>query len=588
MPLVAETSEQMAERLTAYWSIMQRTQNLFQRAAKSTAQKGDSGGFSMTDPTTALSAFAKVGMDLAMRPAELMTVQQTAFAKMADLWMSGWTGRKEPVKDRRFRDDAWNEDPFAGICRDVHLALEDATLETLNSFPKGSREQLRVEFYTRQILSALAPSNFLALNPQARKALLETEGQSLLDGFNNLIDDLERGDGRLDIKTNDDTAFVVGRDLGTTPGKVVYQNDLMQLIQFDPMTETQRKRPILLVPAWINKYYIMDMREKNSLVQYLLKRGHSVFIISWINPGKELADKDFENYMNEGPLAALDAIEQATGENKINVLGFCIGGILVTATLAYLAAKCDTRIASATTLATMVDFTDVGDIGVFVDEGRLADLREHLAETGHLEAHQLQDVFSAIRENDMVWSFHVMNYLMGEKPPAFDLLYWNADSTRLPAAMLLWYLDRIYLRNGLRKSGELILNDTPIDIAKIKTPCFVLATKEDHIAPWKSVYPTTGLLGGDVTFVLGGSGHIAGVINPPGEREKYGYWTGEGYPDDPENWLAKADHHAGSWWPHWADWLEAQDRAKQVPARVPGAGKLKVIEDAPGTYVLTH
>lgn len=588
MPLTSNTPEQLNDILVAYWNIMQRTQQLFQRAAGASASKASDGDFSMVDSTAAITAYAKVAMTMASRPADLLAVQQTAFSKMADFWMASWTGEKKSVKDRRFRDKAWSEEPFARMCRDVHLALEEATLETLNSFPKGSREQLRVEFYTRQILSALSPSNFLALNPQARNALLETEGQSLLDGFTNLLDDLERGDGRLDIKTNDETAFVVGRDLGTTPGKVVHQNDLMQLIQFDPMTDTQRKRPILLVPAWINKYYILDMREKNSLVQYLLKRGHSVFIISWINPGKELADKDFENYMNEGPLEALDAIEQATGEKKINILGFCIGGILVTATLAYLAAKGDTRIASATTLATMVDFTDVGDIGVFIDEGRLGDLREHLAETGHLEAHQLQDVFSAIRENDLVWSFHVMNYLMGEKPPAFDLLFWNADSTRLPAAMLLWYLDQIYLRNALRNPGELVLNDTPIDIAKIKTPCFVLATKEDHIAPWKSVYPTTGLLGGDVTFVLGGSGHIAGVINPPGEREKYGYWTGDVYPDDPEDWLAKADHNAGSWWPHWASWLEAKDRTKQVPARVPGAGNLKVIEDAPGTYVLTH
>ena len=581
-------TEQFTERLVEYWAIMQRAQQLFLRAARTSAAKVTGGEFSVVDSTSVMAAYAKVGMAMAANPADLMAIQQSAFARMADVWMAGWTGLDKEVKDRRFRDDAWDEDPIARACRDVHLALEEAVSDILNRFPKGSKEQLRVDFYTRQILSALAPSNFLAINPQARNKLLKSEGQSLLDGFKNLLDDLERGDGRLDIRTNDETAFVVGRDLGTTPGKVVYQNDLMQLIQFEPRTKTQRKRPILFVPAWINKYYIMDMREKNSLVRYMLDRGHTVFIISWVNPGAEHAEKSFEHYMNEGPLAALDAIEQATGEKKINILGFCIGGILVTATLAYLAAKKDNRIASATTLATMVDFTDVGEIGVFIDDDRLVSLREHMAETGHLEGHHMQDMFSMIRENDLVWSFHVMNYLMGAKPPAFDLLYWNSDSTRLPAAMLLWYLEQIYLKNALRKPGGLTLNDTRIDITKIKTPCFVLATKEDHIAPWTSVYPTTQLLGGEVRFVLGGSGHIAGVINPPGPREKYGYWVNPDYPATPGEWLDKATETKGSWWPAWADWIEAKDRARQVPARVPGDGKLKVIEDAPGAYVLMH
>ncbi|SFT90366.1 PHA/PHB synthase family protein [Sedimentitalea nanhaiensis] len=580
-------SDPLNERLLEYWSLMQRAQGLFSRAATSTAAKVSGGDFSIVDSTSVAAAYAKVGMAMATRPADLMALQQSAFGKMANIWMAGWTGTASKIKDRRFRDDSWNTDPIARVCRDVHLALEEATLEILNQFPEDSKEHLRVKFYTRQILSALAPSNFLTLNPQARKKLLDTDGQSLLDGFSNLLDDLERGDGRLDIATNDPKAFVVGRDLGTTPGKVVFQNDMMQLIQFEPRTKTQRKRPILFVPAWINKYYIMDMREKNSLVRYMLDRGHTVFIISWVNPGPEHAEKSFEHYMNEGPLAAIDAIELATGEKKINILGFCIGGILVTATLAYLAAKGDNRVAAATTLATMVDFTDVGEIGVFIDDERLETLRDHMAETGHLEGYHMQDMFSMIRENDLVWSFHVMNYLMGNKPPAFDLLYWNSDSTRLPAAMLLWYLEQIYLRNALRQPGGLVLNGTKIDLGKIKTPCFVLATKEDHIAPWRSVYPTTGLLGGDVKFVLGGSGHIAGVINPPGEREKYGYWIGRDYPESPEEWLEKATHAKGSWWPTWADWLEAKDRAKQVPARVPGDGRLDIIEDAPGTYVLS-
>ncbi|MFV2054031.1 PHA/PHB synthase family protein [Aliiroseovarius sp. YM-037] len=579
-------SETLNDRLVEYWSLMQRAQGLFLRAATTTAGKVTGGEFSVVDSASVMAAYAKVGMELMTKPADLMAIQQAAISKMTNIWMAGLTGTGTEVKDRRFKDGSWDADPIGRMCRDVHLALEEATLDVLNRFPKGSKEHLKVEFYTRQILSALAPSNFLALNPQAKQKLLETDGQSLLDGFNNLLDDLERGDGRLDIATNDGTAFVVGRDLGTTPGKVVYQNDLMQLIQFEPTTKTQRKRPILFVPAWINKYYIMDMREKNSLVRYMLDRGHTVFIISWVNPGPEHAEKSFEHYMNEGPLAALDAIEQATGEKKVNILGFCIGGILVTATLAYLAAKKDTRIASATTLATMVDFTDVGEIGVFIDHDRLTALREHMAKKGHLEDHHMRDMFSMIRENDLIWSFHVMNYLMGNKPPAFDLLYWNSDSTRMPAAMLLWYLEEVYLKNALRKPGGLTLNGTKIDIGKIKTPCFVLATREDHIAPWTSVYPTTGLLSGEIKFVLGGSGHIAGVINPPGEREKYGYWENPDYPKNPDEWLENATASKGSWWPAWADWIEAKDRAKQVPARVPGDGALNVIEDAPGSYVL--
>lgn len=583
-----ETVYPLASRVIDYWNIMQRAQHLFLRAAQRSATQAPDDKYSFTDTGSVLASYVKVGMAMAARPGDLVEIQKSAFEKMANAWMTSWAGGRDEVKDRRFRDDAWNKDPLARVCRDVHLTLEDVTQDIVSRFPEGSKDQLKIQFFTRQILSALAPSNFLAMNPQARERLVESSGQSLLDGFSNFLDDLERGDGVPEISTNDEKAFVVGQDLGGTAGKVVYQNDLMQLIQYEPRTETQHKRPLLLVPAWINKFYIFDLREKNSFVRYALNQGHTVFVISWVNPGPELAEKSFENYMNEGPLAAIDAIEKATGKKRINILGFCIGGILVTATLAYLAAKGDKRVAAATTLATMVDFTDVGEVGVFIDDERLASLREHLEESGHLEAHQMRQMFSAIRENDLIWSFHVMNYLMGSKPPAFELLFWNSDSTRMPANMLLWYLEKLYLQNALREPGKLILNGTEIDIGKIKTPCFVLATKEDHIAPWQSVYPTTGLLGGKVNFVLGGSGHIAGVMNPPGEREKYGYWTRHDYPEDPEQWLEGATHHKGSWWPLWADWIESKDESARVPARVPGDGDLEIIEDAPGSYVLVH
>ena len=575
-----------AAQTIQFWELLQRAQKLALSTQSTVLAKASGQEFSIVDANATGAACMKAFAELAQHPIQLAAFQQAAWLNVTKAWIDTWTGNSPAVIDRRFRDPLWDEDPVSRGLRDAHLAVEHAAGSLLDALPKGSKDHLRLEFYTRQLLSALSPSNFLPLNPAARHRFIETGGQSLLDGFKNLLDDLEHGDGRLDISTNDKAAFIVGHDLATTQGKIVFQNELMQLIQYTPLTETQRKRPLLFVPAWINKYYILDMRPKNSLVRYMLERGHSVFVISWVNPTKEHAEKSFEDYMRLGPLAALDAIKAATGEKKVNILGFCIGGILVTATLAWLAARKNDRIASATTLATMVDFTDVGEIGVFIDSDRLVALREHMKDTGFLENHHLQDMFSMIRENDLIWSFHVMNYLMGKKPPAFDLLFWNADSTRLPAAMLLWYLEKIYIENGLRKPSHLSLDGTPIDISRIKTPCFVLATKEDHIAPWTSVYPTARLLGGEVRFVLGGSGHIAGVINPPSNRPKYGYWTGDDYPDTADEWLAEAAYTEGSWWPYWAEWLEAKDQAKPVPARHPGDRDLAVIGTAPGSYVL--
>ncbi len=567
--------------------LIRRAQELAVKAQSVAAAKATGSDFSLVDLQTVSTAYLKSMAELSRNPAEVVSTAQQAWLGAVRAWSDAWAGTSQGVSDRRFRDADWDADPVSRGLRDSYLAIEGAVKNLLDTLPAGSKDHLRTEFYTRQMLSALSPANFLGLNPAARKRFLETEGQSVIAGFSNLLDDLERGEGRLDIATNDRSVYEVGRDLATTPGKVVYQNELMQLIQYEPRTKTQFKRPLLLVPAWINKFYILDMRPKNSLVRYMLDRGHTVFVISWINPTRAHADRSFSDYMMLGPLAALDAIRDATGEETVNILGFCIGGILVTATLAVLAARGQAdRIGAATTLATMVDFTDVGEIGVFIDDDRLKALRAHMKDIGFLENHHLQDMFAMIRENDLVWSFHVMNYLMGRKPPAFDLLYWNSDSTRLPAAMLLWYLEKIYIANGLRQPGYLDLDGTPIDLGQIKTPMFVLATKEDHIAPWTSVFPTTGLVGGEIRFVLGGSGHIAGVINPPAERPKYGYWTGEGYEAGPEAWLSQAKFTEGSWWPAWAEWLEAKDTAEQVKARVPGRGKLKVIEDAPGSYVL--
>lgn len=584
-PTSSVSTETIARQGAEFLDLMTRLQAVTKRSQEAASAKISGQDFSIVDYRSVVEAYMRALPTFCERPLETLELAQRFWVDWAKAWQDAWTGEGGKVGDKRFRDRRWNADPVTRGLRDSHLALERATEDFLAVLPQGTKDSLRVRFYTRQMLSALSPSNFLMLNPAARERLLETEGRSLLDGFRNLVEDLERGEGRLDINTNDASAFEVGKDLAVTPGKVIYENDLMQLIHYEPLTKTQHKRPLLFVPPWINKYYIFDMRPDNSMVRYMLEQGHSVFLISWVNPTEKHAELSFEDYMKLGPLAALDAMEKATGEERFDILGFCIGGILVTATLALLAARGDKRIVTATTLATMVDFTNVGEVGVFIDRDRLAALRTHMAEHGYLENYHLQDMFSMIRENDLVWSFHVMNYLMGQKPPAFDLLYWNADSTRLPAAMLLWYLEKVYIENGLRQPGYLTLDGTPIDLGKIEVPFFVLATKEDHIAPWTSIYPTTQLLGGDVTFVLGGSGHIAGVINPPADRPKYGYWTRGDYPEKPEDWLAGAKQHSGSWWPEWAKWIDAHDEEERVPAYRPGKGRLKAIEDAPGRYV---
>lgn len=579
-PDVTETAQRMMDLAQRSLSAATKMQ------ARSVAQATGS-EYQLMDAATLARAYGNVWARAMTHPHELWQAQLKATTDLSKVWTSILTPQDAPVQDRRFRDSSWSDDPISRSYRDAFLAFEDAIEGLLDTLTEEGRDDLRVKFYTRQAISALSPANYLATNAAARSRFVETGGQSVLDGIENLLDDLERGDGRLDISTNDATAFEVGTDLATTEGEVVFQNELMQLIQYHPRTETQHKIPMLFVPAWINKFYIMDMRPKNSLIRYALEQGHSVFVISWANPTKAHADLDFSDYMRLGPLAALDAIRDITKEEKANVLGFCIGGILVTAMLGYLAARGCDRINAATTLATMVDFENVGEIGVFIDDDRLEVLRAHMEEKGYLEAHHLQDMFSMLRENDLIWSFFEANYLRGDKPRPFDLLYWNADSTRLPKAMLLWYLEEVYLRNKLRQPGGLEMDGVKIDISKIETPMFVLATRDDHIAPWTSIYPATQIID-DVTFVLGGSGHIAGVINPPDERCKYGYMTADDYPESAEAFLAKAESHPGSWWPEWAAWLQARSGEMGPARKVAKRGKYKSIEPAPGSFVVAR
>jgi polyhydroxyalkanoate synthase len=380
----------------------------------------------------------------------------------------------------------------------------------------------------------------------------------------------------------DMAAFKIGENVAATPGKVVYQNELMQLIQYVPITETVKRRPLLIMPPWINKFYILDLRPGNSFVRWAVGQGHTVFVISWVNPDERLAAKTFEDYMREGPLAALDAIHEATGERGANVIGYCLGGTLLAATLAYMAAKRDTRIKSATYFVTMVDFQEAGELGVFIDEEQLQALEQRMSKKGYLEARDMHTTFNMLRANDLIWSFVVNNYLLGKQPFPFDLLYWNADSTRMPAAMHSFYLRKMYQENLLVQPGGITLAGVPLDLRKIKTPSFLLSTREDHIAPWRSTYAATQLYAGPVRFVLSASGHIADVVNPPGG--KYSHWVNDDNPPSAEEWRAGAAKIPDSWWPGWESWV-SQYAGGEVPARQPGDGKLTPIEDAPGSYV---
>ncbi len=533
-------------------------------------------------------------MDLAARmladPWKLAEMQTKMFWDHVALWQSGlmrMLGKEVPAVaeaakgDNRFRDAGWQDQFLFDYIKQSYLIaarhLHD-TVSSVEGLPEETRK--KVNFYTRQYIDALSPSNFALTNPQVLRETLHSGGQNLLKGLNNLLADIERGG----IRMADEKAFKLGVNIGTTPGKVVFQSELMQLIQYAPRTEAVFKRPLLVIPPWINKYYILDLREKNSFVRWAAEQGHTVFVISWVNPDGRYAGKTFENYMFEGPLAALDAIGQATGENEVNIIGYCLGGTLLGATLAWMAQKNDRRAASATFFASLLDFSIPGELGVFIDEAQVENLERRMQERGYLEGSEMAATFNTLRANDLVWSFVVNNYLLGKDPFPFDLLYWNSDSTRMPAKMHSFYLREMYLANRLRVPGGITLGGVPIDLGKISIPAYFVSTLEDHIAPWKSTYKGARILSGPARFVLGGSGHIAGIVNPPSAK-KYGYWTGSELPESAEEWQAGATRSEGSWWIDWQDWISGLNGPDRAPARVPGAGALQALEDAPGSYV---
>ncbi len=560
------------------------------------ARQAEGAGVGMADPLNIGAAFLEMTQRLMSDPGRMVEAHLSLWQDYMRLWQSTAErfvgGNPAPVAepesgDYRFKDSAWQESTLFDYIKQSYL-LTARWLQTTIKATDGLDEKAarKVDFYTRQFVDAMAPTNFVATNPEVLRTTIESGGENLVKGLQNMLDDLERGKGRLMIKMTDMESFKVGKNLAVTPGKIVFRNDLIELIQYDPVTAQVKRAPLLIMPPWINKFYILDLRPKNSFVKWATEQGHTVFVISWVNPDGKLADKTFDDYLLEGPLAALDAIEQATGEKEVNLIGYCLGGTLLAATLAYMAAKGDSRAKSATFFASMVDFKEAGELSVFIDEEQLASLEERMKKHGFLEGADMATTFNMLRANDLIWSFVVNNYLLGKEPFPFDLLYWNSDSTRMPAAMHSFYLRTMYVENKLVQPGGIILAGMPIDLRQVKTPCFILSTKEDHIAPWKSTYAATQLYSGPVKFVLAASGHIAGVVNPPG-KTKYGHWRNDTLPPSPDDWLKGAQSHDGSWWPDWNEWV-SQCSGGDVAARKPGDGKLKPLDDAPGTYVMVR
>ncbi|MCB9942133.1 MAG: class I poly(R)-hydroxyalkanoic acid synthase [Geminicoccaceae bacterium] len=572
--------------------IAQRSQSIVEEFVNRQTS-GDNKGPS-PELTQLSAAFMELTARMMSNPAEMMRAQFGLWQDYMRLWQS--TAQRmmgqdpDPViapdrGDRRFKDPAWNDNLLFDFIKQSYLLSSRYVLDAATNDDHGldDKTQQKVEFYTRQFVDALAPSNFVMTNPEVLRKTVESRGENLLKGLQNMLGDLEAGKGKLKISMTDMDAFEVGKNIATTPGKVVYQNDLIQLLQYEPATEQVNIRPLMIVPPWINKFYILDLQPKNSFIKFAVDQGFTVFVLSWVNPDEKLAHKTFEDYMFEGPLAALDAITQATGEKDVTAIGYCLGGTLLASTLAYMSTKKDNRIKAATFFTTMVDFTDPGELGVFIDEEQLASIEEMMTKRGYLDGSEMATTFNMLRANDLIWSFVVNNYLLGKEPFPFDLLYWNSDSTRMPAAMHSFYLRRFYHENKLAESGGIELGGVPIDLTKIRTPVYWVSTKEDHIAPWKSTYAATQFYKGQKRFVLAGSGHIAGVINPPASG-KYGYWTNAALPADPDSWYETASQKDGSWWNDWAEWNRSK-AGKMVPARKPGDGELPVLENAPGSYV---
>ncbi|HEY3797081.1 MAG TPA: class I poly(R)-hydroxyalkanoic acid synthase [Caulobacteraceae bacterium] len=545
------------------------------------------------DPFHLAPSLTEVMARLAAQPDRLMRAQADLFNRYMDLWKAAAARANgaaaeqvvQPSRgDKRFADPDWTDNPVFDTIKQSYLITADWLNELIGGVegvePMTKR---RVEFFTRMLTDAISPSNFLLSNPAALREAMQTHGASLVKGMENFAGDLARGGGQLSISQTDFSQFKVGENVATAPGKVVFRNELIEILQFEPATETVFEIPLLIFPPWINKFYILDLRAENSMIRWLTQQGITVFVTSWVNPDATLATRTFEDYLHEGIYAATDAVMRQTGAGHVNTVGYCIGGTLLSCALAHMAAKNDARIASATFFAAQQDFSEAGDLLLFTNEDWLRDLEQKMdAGGGVLSGQTMADTFNALRSNDLIWSFFVNNYLMGKEPRPFDLLFWNADQTRMPKALHLFYLRKFYGENALAK-GDLVLDNVRLDLKSVHTPIYVQSSKEDHIAPYRSVYKGARLFGGPVNFMMSGSGHIAGVINHP-DAKKYQHWTNAELPPTAEEWMAGATEYPGSWWPNWMTWLKPRS-GKQVPARDPAQGPLKPLGDAPGTYV---
>jgi poly[(R)-3-hydroxyalkanoate] polymerase subunit PhaC len=532
----------------------------------------------LEDPQRALEAQNRLGkayLDLWAAAAKRLTGEEIAPVVTPE------------AGDKRFSDPEWSSNQYYDFLKQAYLlSARWAKQMVSDAADLDPHTRQKAEFYVRQITNAMSPSNFVLTNPELLRETVLSNADNLVRGMHMLAEDIATGGGDLKIRQSDASMFEVGRNLATTPGKVIFQNELMQLIQYAPSTPMVLKRPLLIVPPWINKFYVLDLTPEKSFIKWCVDQGITVFCISWVNPDAHLAKKSFEDYVHEGPLAALDAIKLAIGEDKVHTVGYCVGGTLLAITLAVMAARHDERVASATLFASQVDFTYAGDLKVFIDEEQISALERQMAERGYLEGKTMATVFNMLRSNDLVWPYVINNYLKGKAPFPFDLLYWNSDATRMPAANHSFYMRNCYLENKLAK-GQMVIDGAPINLKSVTVPIYNLATREDHIAPAKSVLLGCKFFGGPVRFVMAGSGHIAGVVNPPA-KNKYQYWTGQRPRNaDLDGWLAKAKEYPGSWWPDWLVWLTRQGPT-EVPARIPGEGALKAIEDAPGSYVRVH
>ncbi len=575
-------------------------QNLAQAAAQCQAllsdflsKQGVDADGTQNDPLNLAEPFSQLLQRMMSDPWLIMRSQMELWQAQTALWQTAWRrfmGEEvdpvvQPSKgDKRWKHQEWADNQVFDFIKQSYLLMSHWLQETVQDVEgMDPQTKRRVEFFTKQMADALSPSNFVLTNPEVIEETIKSNGENLVRGLNNLLRDLERGKGDLWIQQTDLEHFEVGVNVATAPGSVVFQNELLQLIQYAPSTETTYERPLLIFPPWINKFYILDLRPENSFIRWAVDRGYTVFLVSWVNPDNSLSDLNFEDYLQKGVIAALKAVREATGVNEVNAIGYCIGGTLLSAALAYFAARGEQPISSATFFAAQADFSDAGDLQIFIDDKQIENIEAQVrAGGGYLDGVKLANTFNILRANDLIWSFVINNYLMGKDPKRFDLLYWNSDQTRLPREMLMFYLRQFYKENRLSK-GTMTMLGQPLDLSKVTIPMYLQSSKEDHIAPATSVFKATRLFSGDIRFVLSGSGHIAGVINHP-DAKKYQYWTNEDLSGEFDTWFSNASETPGSWWPDWDAWLSGRS-GERIAARVPGDGALDIIEPAPGSYV---